>query len=678
MASKSSSDVELVQAQLAKKKAEVKTLKKTAAPGSAEMKKAVRELKELQKALTDIIKGSGISNGLESCNRKLLDKLLTRRMFVVPSFDIYGGVKGLYDFGPPACALKANVIAAWRNHFILEESMLELDCTNLTPFKVLETSGHVAKFSDLMVKDLSTGECLRADHLLEKAIDKQLEDIELPVTKREELEHVRAQADAYSPKELHEQMLKLKIVGSDGKPFGEPFPFNLMFGTQIGPEGGRQGFLRPETAQGMFVNFKKCLEYNGGKMPFAAAQVGIGFRNEISPRAGLLRAREFPMAEIEHFVNPEQKDHPKFKRVKDICLPLFPQANQLGDGKTLKELPLGKAVTDGVVNNETLAYFMARTYLFLVKVGVKKTHIRFRQHLKTEMAHYASDCWDAEIFLSYGWVECVGIADRSCFDLTMHAKAAKVDMRAEQRFKEKQFIDVVTKSYNKKLLGKTFKRNQKAVKESIEEMDVEESKALEAKLAADGKATVKTCAGDFEVTREMVTKIVVSKKGVDVLKFLPGVIEPAFGVGRILYAIMEHSFYTRAEDKAKGVMAFLPAVAPVKCSVFALSHNDEKMDATVQNVVSGLATRSISNRSDASGVSIGKRYARTDEIGIPFAITVDFETASNQSVTVRERDTRKQIRVPVCDVCDLIKDLAEGRCTWESACGKFKLVEVSA
>jgi len=664
--------VESAQAALARKKGEVKVMKKTLAPDSAEMKKAIRELKELQKALTVLIKGSGLSNGLDSCNRKDLDKLLGRRMFVVPSFDIYGGVKGLYDFGPPACALKANVIQTWRNHFILEENMLELDCTNLTPFKVLETSGHVAKFSDLMVKDQATGECLRADHLLEKKIDKELEDIEMPAAQRAELEHVRAQADAYSPEELHEQMLKLKIVGSDGKPFDCPFPFNLMFGTQIGPEGGRKGFLRPETAQGMFVNFKKCLEYNGGKMPFAAAQVGIGFRNEISPRAGLLRAREFPMAEIEHFVNPDQKDHPKFRRVKDLCLPLFPEVNQLGDGKTVKCLPLGKAVATGVVNNETLAYFMARTYQFLVKVGVKSTHIRFRQHLKTEMAHYASDCWDAEIYLSYGWVECVGIADRSCFDLTMHAKASKVDMRAEQRYKEKQIIDVVTKKYNKKLLGKTFKRDQKAVKETLEEMDVDASKALDAKLEADGKAMISTCAGEFEVTREMVPSIKFSKKGVDVLKFLPGVIEPAFGIGRILYAIMEHSFSTRPEDRKKAVMAFLPQVAPVKCSVFALSHNDTKMDELTQDIVSGLASRGISNKSDASGVSIGKRYTRTDEIGVPFAITVDFDSfnpehANNGTVTVRERDTRKQIRVPVDAVCDLIKDLAEARVTWDKA-----------
>jgi len=326
----------------------------------------------------------------------------------------------LYDLGPPACALKANMLHMWRNHFVLEEGMLEVECTNMTPEKVLKTSGHVDKFSDLMVKDSKTGECLRADHLLENHIDRLLDADDLTSKQRQDLEHIRAQADAYSPKELHEQMNKLGIKDSDDKLFEMPYEFNLMFKTTIGPEGTwcsrvlivslkhneyyyilssnitkqthtqntgtRVGYLRPETAQGIFVNFKKLLEYNTGKMPFAAAQIGTrflsflsspvlfslkhththtrtgtGFRNEIAPRSGLLRVREFPMAEIEHFVNPEEKDHPKFDFVSEDCLPLFPQDNQLGDGKIIFDKTLKTAVSDGTINNQTLAYFMART-----------------------------------------------------------------------------------------------------------------------------------------------------------------------------------------------------------------------------------------------------------------------------------------------------------------------------
>jgi glycyl-tRNA synthetase len=149
-------------------------------------------------------------------------------------------------------------------------------------------------------------------------------------------------------------------------------------------------------------------------MPFAAAQIGLGFRNEIAPRNGLLRVREFCMAEIEHFVNPADKSHHKFKSVASKELVLFPQDAQLGSGRTVK-MTIGEAVETGVVANQTLGYFIARTQMWLEKIGIDPLRLRFRQHLRTEMAHYAADCWDAEIKLSYGWIECVGHADRSCY-----------------------------------------------------------------------------------------------------------------------------------------------------------------------------------------------------------------------------------------------------------------------
>ena len=326
-----------------------------------ETKKAIEEMQELQRLVKDLKIKCGSENErnkLPSCDRTALEGLLQRRMFVVPSFDIYGGVKGLYDLGPPACALKANMLQLWRNHFVLEEGMLEVECTNMTPHKVLKTSGHVDKFSDLMVKDSKSGVCLRADHLLENHIDRLLDSDDITSKQRQELEHIRAQADAYSEDELHEQMNKLGIKDSDDKLFEKPYEFNLMFKTTIGPEGTRIGFLRPETAQGIFVNFKKLLEFNAGKMPFAAAQIGTGFRNEIAPRSGLLRVREFPMAEIEHFVNPEEKEHPKFEFVSDVCLPLFPQNKQLGDGKIISDKDLKTAVSDGTCFSFFFSFFL--------------------------------------------------------------------------------------------------------------------------------------------------------------------------------------------------------------------------------------------------------------------------------------------------------------------------------
>lgn len=172
------------------------------------------------------------------------------------------------------------MIDIWRKHFVLTEQMLEMECTCLTPEVVLKTSGHVDRFTDLMVKDTETGECFRADKLLEDAIDAHLE--QSPTLSSEEKENhlrVQRQADAYSPEELDKFLAEYGCKGSNGQPFSPSFPFNLMFKTSIGPEGTSVGFLRPETAQGLFVNFRRLLDANANKMPFAAAQIGLGFRN---------------------------------------------------------------------------------------------------------------------------------------------------------------------------------------------------------------------------------------------------------------------------------------------------------------------------------------------------------------------------------------------------------------
>ena len=181
----------------------------------------------------------------------------------------------------PGIFSQAAMIDLWRKHFVLTESMLEMECTCLTPEVVLKTSGHVDRFTDLMVKDIKTGECFRADKLLEDAIDMFLS--QNPTLSSDEKEHhlrVQRQADAYSPEELDKLLLEYNCKApSTGEPFSPSFPFNLMFKTSIGPEGTAIGYLRPETAQGLFVNFRRLLDMNANKMPFAAAQIGLGFRN---------------------------------------------------------------------------------------------------------------------------------------------------------------------------------------------------------------------------------------------------------------------------------------------------------------------------------------------------------------------------------------------------------------
>lgn len=234
-------------------------------------------------------------------------------------------------------------------------------------------------------------------------------------------------------KELDEVIVKYKIKAPDTNNDLLPaYKFNLMFDTPIGPQGAIKGYLRPETAQGHFVNFRKLLEFNGGKIPFASASIGLGFRNEISPRSGLLRVREFTMAEIEHYVDPVNKNHKKFALVKDMKLPLWSGKNQKEGKGVINDLTLEEAVNQKTIDNETLAYFLARSYIFLTRIGISTSGIRFRQHTEKEMAHYASDCWDAEVETSYGWIEVAGHADRTCYDLSAHSKVSGVELCASR------------------------------------------------------------------------------------------------------------------------------------------------------------------------------------------------------------------------------------------------------
>nr|CAB3486913.1 unnamed protein product [Digitaria exilis] len=214
--------------------------------------------------------------------RAAVTNTLERRLFFVPSFKIYGGVAGLYDYGPPGCSVKANVLASWRQHFVLEEGMLEVDCPCVTPEVVLKASGHVEKFTDLMVKDEKTGNCYRADHLLKDFCKDKLEkDHTLSPEQAEEYNKILAILDDLSAEQLGAKIREFGIVAPDTKnPLSDPYPFNLMFQTSIGPSGLSPGYMRPETAQGIFVNFKDLYYYNGNKLPFAAAQIGQAFRNE--------------------------------------------------------------------------------------------------------------------------------------------------------------------------------------------------------------------------------------------------------------------------------------------------------------------------------------------------------------------------------------------------------------
>ncbi len=665
-------------ASLVKIKSEIRQLKKDGAPAD-KVKGEVTKMKALDaelKALQEQLAGPKF-------DQQGLQDVLLRRMIVVPSFEIHGGVSGLFDFGPIGTSLKDNIVSEWKKHFVLKERMLQVEATCMTSEPVLRASGHVERFTDLMVKDESTGFCYRADKLLEDHIENLLEASPgMDKEEKAELERVFRQADAYSPEELGALISeRFKITAPDtGNVLSQPFPFNLMFKTLIGPEGTNVGFLRPETAQGIFVNFKRLLDYNYGKLPFAAAQIGLGFRNEIAPRAGLLRVREFTMAEIEHFVHPEEKDHPSFAAVADLELSLFPEDNQMTTGKLVK-MTAGAAVAAGVINNQTLAYFMARTHLFLERIGIDMSRVRFRQHLKTEMAHYSSDCWDAEIHMSYGWTECVGHADRAAYDLRVHSEATNNDLRAIRQVDPPRVEEYAKISPNKKALGKAFKRDAGLISAAVAKLSMADALALGEKLKADGSAPVLVEDGrSFDIASEMLT-IEQATRTVHSESFYPNVIEPSFGIGRILYAVLEHTFYLRGaaqgEEKAieKGsvertAFRFNPRVAPVKCGVCPVRKSDDQ-EAIVLQLVDDLVEAGIYATADVSSTAIGKKYSRFDEVGIPFCLTADEHSQADASVTLRERDSQDQIRAPISEALELVRDLCAERTTFEQLIAKY-------
>uniref|UniRef100_A0A1L8DFH3 Glycine--tRNA ligase n=1 Tax=Nyssomyia neivai TaxID=330878 RepID=A0A1L8DFH3_9DIPT len=654
----------------------VRKLKADGAP-ELDVKVAVAELKARKKVLED--KELQLTPETSLFDRAKMEDVLKRRFYYDQSFAIYGGISGQYDFGPMGCALKANILTSWRQFFIMEEQMLEVDCSILTPESVLKASGHVERFADLMTKDVNSGECFRLDHLIKNFLEKLASDKNVTADMKEKYQNICVKLDGMSKDEMANILKRFNMKSpTTGNDLTEPIEFNLMFGTQIGPTGLMKGFLRPETAQGIFVNFKRLLEFNQGRLPFAAAQIGNAFRNEISPRSGLIRVREFTMAEIEHFCDPREKDHHKFVNVRDVRMMLYSACNQM-DGQSGQIVTIGDAVSSGLVANETLGYFMARIQQFLLKVGIRPDRLRFRQHMSNEMAHYACDCWDAECLTSYGWIECVGCADRSAFDLTQHTNATKVRLVAEKRLSVPKVVDITEAVPNRQAIGKTFKKDAKSIIDALASLTLSDLQTLENSLNENGIFKLCHIGGTAELTKDMVS-VKTSTKTVHVEEIIPSVIEPSFGIGRIMYCLLEQTFRIREGDEQRCYFSLPAIVAPLKCSILPLSNNPEFM-LFIKRISSQLTEADVSHKVDDSSGSIGRRYARTDEISIPYGITIDFDTLKEpHSVTLRERDSMGQVRIPLEEISEIVRCLAVGKFVWaeiEAKYPKFEQQEVT-
>ena len=542
-----------------------------------------------------------------------LSGMLKRRGIILPAFEIHGGAKGLYDFGPVGGRLRNKVNQTWLNHWLSLGNIVEISCPTITPYSVLEASGHVGEFSDFMTVCGSCEEASRADTLLE-SFHSNSESL-----KKTELQALLNQSQPPCP-------------ACQAVEWTEITAQNLMFNTTIGAgSSGRPGFLRPETAQGMFTSFPALYRHNRERLPFGAIQVGKGYRNEISPRQGMIRLREFNMAELEYFINPHEEAAHDFSPWSEQ------QISLIADGQGEIQMSFKDAIDQNVIRHATVGYFMAQTFDFLTKVGIDSQRLRFRQHEADEMAHYASDCWDAEILGSYGWVECVGIAHRGCYDLESHEKATGKSLRARREFSQPQIIETDGWTTDGAKAGPAFRALAGAVKAAVEAMPASATFPLEVTLADGQEVTVEA----EHVKRVQRSETITGEW------YIPHVVEPAFGIDRIIWHILDHAYDETGKDgEDYTVMRLSEHVAPVDYCVFPLFEKDG-MGELAQSIHRTLCLKvNIVSMYDSSG-SIGRRYARADEIGVPKCITVDHQSLEDQTVTIRDRDSGEQHRVHI-------------------------------
>ncbi|MBE6527743.1 MAG: glycine--tRNA ligase [Thermoplasmata archaeon] len=547
-----------------------------------------------------------------------------RRGFIWPSFEMYGGVAGMYDYGPLGCALKNNIVEMWRSIYKGREGFVEIDSETINPREVFKASGHLDNFADLITYCQKCQAPYRADHMVKEFYDNP---------------------DILTPKQLEEAFVEHKIrCPACGGELGPVEEFNLMFRTNIGPGNARVGYMRPETAQGIFVNYSNLYRYNREKLPMGVIQTGRSYRNEIAPRQGMIRMREFNQMEVELFVDPEDKDWVRFPEIENGTLDLIPNTTLQLTTMTVKE-----AVEKGVIANRVLAYFVYTTKQLLISLGIDEKRLRFREHEKDEMAHYAADCWDAEVLLSYGWTEIVGIADRGNWDLSRHSQFSGEDLTHFKKYDQPRETEVEKIQPNSKALGPAFKGKAKAISEAIGAQPISAIKDGKLKVTVDGE--------EIELGSEYF-QIIKRVEKVTGERVIPHVIEPSHGLDRIFYSVLEHAYeYDEKEDYV--VMHLAPAVAPIKVGVFPLMEKDG-LDEMAKRIYEKVHTHRVEAYYDGSG-TIGRRYARMDEVGTPWCITVDYDSLKDGTVTIRDRDTTEQKRISAEDAPRIIDELLAGK-----------------
>jgi len=437
--------------------------------------------------------------------------LCKRRGFIFPGSDIYGGLQGTYDYGPLGVELKNNVKQAWWRANVYERDDMEgIDASILMNPLVWKYSGHEETFVDPMVDCRKCQSRWRADQVKNGRCER---------------------------------------CGSDD--LTEPRPFNMMFRTQVGPVATEESFayLRPETAQGIFANFKNVVDSTGRKLPFGIAQIGKAFRNEITPRNFIFRVREFEQMEIEYFVKP-------------------------GEDEAWHE----RWVEDRVHWWTTL--------------GLKRENLRLYHVPQDELAHYSKATVDLMYNYPIGWEEIEGIANRTDFDLGSHSK-------------------------NQSELG------------------------LTARVMANPDSTAKLTILDLETNKQIV----------------PYVIEPSAGVDRGVLALLCEAYEEeiKPNGEKRTVLRLKPAMAPIKAAVVPLKRNAPEIVETCKGLKREMQSTGEMRVVYEDTGNIGKAYSRHDEVGTPYCITVDFQTLEDKTVTIRDRDSMEQIRLPIDEVYDYVR-----------------------
>ncbi|MGA9399856.1 glycine--tRNA ligase [Haladaptatus sp.] len=565
-----------------------------------------------------------------------LVELAKRRGFFFQSSEAYGGVSGFYVYGPQGAALKRNIEDSWRDRFQVQEGHREIEAPTIMPEPVFEASGHLDGFDDMLVECPECGESHRADHLIEDNTD--IEDAEALAL--EEVSELIADNDLHCPT-------------CDTPLAGEPVEdFNLMFETDIGPGSGQPGYLRPETAQGIFVEFPRLKEYARNSLPFGISQIGKAYRNEISPRKSIIRVREFTQAELEHFIDPET-DEPPLHLVEDIEVTLYSAVEQNADEGEYIYTTIGEAVDEGIIASDWIAYYLGVGQEWYERIGVDMDRFRFRQHLEGERAHYSSDCWDAEAEIDGDWVEITGYSYRSDYDLTKHDTYSDEDFTLFRQYDEPKVVERATVDPDMSYLGPEFGGAAADIAEALQTL------AERDRTAFDGDEVTVEADGDSYTVPVEKTGFSVDEVKESGEHITPHVVEPSIGIGRVLYTVLDHAYETdEIEGETRTRLALEPELAPTTVGVFPLMDKDG-MGEQAREIAAELRTHGFDATYDDSG-NIGRRYRRQDEVGTPFCVTVDYEGLEDGTVTLRERDSTEQVRVAVSDLPDLLAELRSG------------------